>query len=111
MFSTVLGVLMEDESIQWCYYSGELSSKELSDILILKYNDYEEAKKLVKEDILHMSVKGPIYRNPKSKQKPFQDLKTMKKALKDDVKRILIHSEYEGWHITRLKEKIDKIRR
>jgi len=111
MFSTVLGVLMEDESIQWCYYSGELSSKDLSSVLLLKYNEYEEAKKLVQEDIVKLNTGEPVYRIPKSKQKPFQDLKTMKKALKDDVKRILIYTEYEGWHITKIKEKIDKIGR
>ena len=109
MYSTVLGVIMEDESIQWSYYTGDLSIKNLTDLLCMKYNDYEEAKKLVHADV--ESLIGPVYKTPINKKKPFQNMKAFKESLKDDIKKILIFEEYEGWYVTRSKERIGSIKR
>ena len=106
MYSTVLGVVREDGADNWCYCHNIENTVNVSKLLVLKYNEFEKASKLIESDIDYIHDLEVSYSKPISKQKAFRSIKDLTKQLKDEVQNFFIFDEYDGWILTKKKSRL-----
>jgi hypothetical protein len=94
---TVLGYFNEDESISWCfYYDGDM--KKLKRRLLKHFTDADEVKRMLKHDIQEILPCGEYIKHENLKsQKPFSSKNKMLSNLKDEVKKIFVFDDIDGW--------------